>query len=99
MLETKAADFRHASGRQDDSPDDDRDNQSQPSLPPGQPLLSGAPYGYPGSSNGTQYLSPSQYAANGQYAGGLALPPMHEEVRVKADPDEPIRPRGGAVSA
>lgn len=74
-------------------------------------MLNGAgTYGYPGSSNGSQSFPPAQFGThngqplphngnNGQYAGGLALPTTHENVNVKAEPDEPIRPRGGAVSA
>lgn len=98
LLETKAADFRQAGTGKKDSPEDESDNRSRQTLPSIQPLLSGPAF-YPSSSNGNQYYSPSQYSSNGQYAGGLALPAMgHEDVRVKAEPDEPIRPRGGAVS-
>lgn len=98
MLETKVADFARA-------PNDEDDGSSDGGEPPANALPAGArqapaePYGYAGGSSGTQYYSPSQYEAGRQYAGGLALPNARaDDVRVKAEPEDVIRPRGGAVS-
>lgn len=91
------ADFARAPNDEDDTSSDDGDAGNIPHGD-GRPATT-EPYGYAGGSNGTQYYSSNQYDADRQYAGGLALPPMRTDgVQVKAEPDELIRPRGGAVS-
>lgn len=92
------ADFARASNDEDDGSSDNGESEAnRPTTENRQAQVE--PYGYAGGSNGSQYYASSQYDGVRQYAGGLALPTGRvDDVRVKAEPEDVIRPRGGAVS-
>lgn len=100
LMQTKAADFQPAQPEHDGggSSADRHADRSRAGQTENRGSTSET-YGYASSTNGSQpYQSPSQYSANRQYAGSLALPSIgYDDVRVKAEPDEVLRPRGGAV--
>lgn len=97
LLETKVANFARDPHADDDtdSASEAGENQAPTSR---RPTDNGSyPYGHQ-AVDGQSYYSPNQYADNQrQYAGGLALPQTgYGDARVKHEPEELIRPRGGA---
>ena len=100
LLQSRVADFARAPGAGDDDDDDSDDNESSRAGPSSQTQNNAAPphnpYGYSGAPATIQNGYNQHYQqTTQQYNPGLALPGM---VNVKAEPDVPIRPRGGAVS-
>jgi len=100
LLQSRVADFARAPGAGDDDDDDSDDNESSRAGPSSQTQNNAAPphnpYGYSGAPATIQNGYNQHYQqTTQQYNPGLALPGM---VNVKAEPDVPIRPRGGAIN-